>query len=316
MADACPSHPATRPFLCLAEVATAPGFLRIEAGRDPSTLTFKGLVIDGILEIAPTTPEPSIVWQWFTYDHLVQDFDSSKANYGDPAEHPELVDLNYFTLHSDDWTHFNSIGYNAELDQIVVNPLCLSEFWVIDHSTTTDEAAGHTGGDCGRGGDLLYRWGNPESYRAGTPADRLLSGQHDVDWIAPGLPGAGDLLVFNNMAGLYEGAQYSSVLQVTSPLNPDGTYFMTGAVFGPVAPTWQFIADPPNSFFGMNMSSAQRLIDGNTLICNGPNGKVIEVLSSGEIVWVYDNAMPVQGAQVFNAIRYPVDYPGLVNLPQ
>lgn len=288
----------------------------IAAGRDPATMQSDGLLIDAIFEVAPVQPEPEIVWQWFAFDHLVQDFDSAQANYGDPAAHPELIDLNYYTILSNDWTHINSIDYNATLDQIVINPLCLSEFWIVDHSTTTAEAAGHTGGTYGRGGDLLYRWGNPEAYGAGGPADMQLFGQHDVHWLAAGLPGAGDLLIFNNMAGNLVHSPFSSVMEITAPMNPDGSYYMSGGVYGPDAPVWEYKADPPEKFFGVNMSSAQRLADGNTLICIGPTGKFIEVTPSGEVVWEYQNQFPTpDNSAVFRALRYPEDYPGLAGLP-
>ena len=70
--------------------------------------------------------------------------------------------------------HTNSIDYNEEFDQILISVCNFNEIWVIDHSTTTAEAAGHTGGNSGKGGDLLYRWGNPAAYRAGTTSDQKL----------------------------------------------------------------------------------------------------------------------------------------------
>lgn len=284
-------------------------------GRDPSTVPDAGLLIDSIIEIAPSEPEPAIVWQWNSVDHIIQDYDSQKPNYGNPAAHPELIDLNYFAYPSEDWTHINSVDYNAELDQIVVSPLIHCEIWVIDHSTTMQQAAGHTGGKYGRGGDLLYRWGNPCAYGAGLPVDRKLYGQHNIRWIANGLDGAGDLMVFNNMAGTVDGMAYSTVLEITPPLNPDGSYYMTGAVYGPEGPVWRYKGDPPSKFFGVNMSSAQRLANGNTLLCLGPDGRIFEVRPGGATVWEYQNQYPTERATVFRVIRYPVDYPGLANLP-
>jgi hypothetical protein len=69
----------------------------------------------------------------------------------------------------------NSIDYNPDLDQIALSVKGNSEAWIIDHGTTTAQAAGHTGGRRGQGGDLLYRWGNPLTYRAGTANDARCS---------------------------------------------------------------------------------------------------------------------------------------------
>ena len=102
--------------------------------------------------------------------------DKSKANYGDVAAHPgahrhQLQRRRGISAPIPDWTHFNAVDYNADLDQIVVSLRNFSEIWIIDHSTTTKEAAGREpAGESGKGGDLLYRWGNPRVYRAGTAA--------------------------------------------------------------------------------------------------------------------------------------------------
>jgi hypothetical protein len=116
-----------------------------------------------LIEIQPIgTDSGVIVWQWRAWDHLVQDADSTKPNYGVIADHPELLDINMGVLNSttSDWLHFNSLDYNAELDQIMVSSHEVSEVYIIDHSTTMEEAASHAGGNSGKGGDLLYRWGN------------------------------------------------------------------------------------------------------------------------------------------------------------
>ena len=106
----------------------------------------------------------------------------------------------------------NAIDYNPDLDQIALSVRGNSEVWIIDHSTTTAEAAGHSGGKRGKGGDLLYRWGNPLTYRAGTASDQRYFQQHDVEWVRPGYPGAGNLTCYNN--GLGRG-NYSTVDEFT-----------------------------------------------------------------------------------------------------
>ena len=79
--------------------------------------------------------------------------------------------------------HTNSIDYNEEFDQILISVRYFNEIWVIDHSTTTEEAAGHTGGNSGKGGDLLYRWGNPKNIGREPRVINSSLGQHDASWI-------------------------------------------------------------------------------------------------------------------------------------
>jgi hypothetical protein len=220
-----------------------------------------------------------------------------------------------------DWLHANGIDYNPELDQIVLSLRQFSELWVIDHSTTTAEAAGHSGGNSGKGGDLLYRWGNPQAYGAGDASDQKLFVQHDAQWIEPGLPGEGNILVFNNGDGRPEG-NYSSVDEIVPPADSSGNYSLTsGQAYGPVEPTWTYVAPNPTDFFSLFISGAQRLPNGNTLIDDGMHGTLFEVTSEGTIVWKYVNPVtsagplaqgdPVAGNFVFRAYRYAPDFPGL-----
>ncbi len=188
-----------------------------------------------------------------------------------------------------DWTHFNSVAYNAELDQLVVSVHNFSEIWIIDHSTTTAEAASHKGGKQGVGGDLLYRWGNPRAYRSGTNVDQRLFAQHNASWIPKGLKGAGHLLVFNNGARRPDGT-YSSVDEIELPVDSQGHYTrQTSLPFGPDKPIWSYIAPNKSEFFAMLISGAQRLPNGNTLVCSGPDGTVFEVAGENEVVWKYVN---------------------------
>lgn len=255
----------------------------INAGRNPNLVTTQGLMPDHIIEVKPTdSSSGEIVWEWHVWDHLIQDYDFSKANYGVVEDHPELVDINYVTSTFKDLMHTNSIDYNEEFDQILISIRYYNEIWIIDHSTTTAEAASHTGGNYGKGGDLLYRWGNPQAYDRGTSSNRKLYEQHDTQWIDKGYPGEGNILIFNN--GVSRG--YSTVDEITPPADENGTYYIeSDEAFGPTSQTW--IYKPTPSFYASHISGANRLKNGNTLICNGETGKLFEVTSEGSTVWQY-----------------------------
>ena len=270
----------------------------ILAGRDPSLLNDGQLWPDHIVELDPSSNQ--IVWEWHVWDHLVQEYDANKPNYGVIADHPELINLNHTNRQAGaDWNHTNSIDYNAELDQILLSVHGFSEIWIIDHNTTSEQAAGAAG-------DLLYRWGNPQAYDSGSAADQQLYAQHDARWIPNGYPGGGNILVFNN--GDRRTRAYSSVDEIVPPVNSDGTYTLdTGAAYGPSATTWSYSS--PNDFYADHISGAQRLANGNTLICSGTNGVFFEVTPQGEMVWRYD-----YGGNVFRVTLIGSDYPGLTGL--
>jgi hypothetical protein len=279
----------------------------IAAGRNPDSILndFKPYFI---VEVKPTGPTSGdIVWEWHVWDHLIQDYDSSKANYGVVGDHPELIDINFGSASSgmdpSDWLHVNSIEFNPEFNQIMLSIRHFSEIWVIDHSTTTAEAATNTGGNSGKGGDILYRWGNPRSYRAGTKDDQKFFEQHDATWIKPGCPGDGHILVFNN-GNNRPGEDYTSIDEIVPPVNSTGQYFLeNGSAYGPEEQTWIYVTN----FFANYIGGAQRLKNGNTIICNGPAGKFLEINPEKMIIWEYTNPYPNQFINDVFKIEYISD---------
>jgi len=209
-----------------------------------------------------------------------------------------------------DWLHINSIDYNPQLDQILVSVHNFNEIWVIDHSTTITEAASHSGGQYGHGGDLLYRWGNPESYRAGTLNDQKLFGQHDASWIKPGLPGGGDILVFNNGWNRPD-VEYSSVDEIVPPVDDKEDYYLEpGSSFGPSNSIWSYTANPVTSFYASGISGAERLENSDTLICDGVAARFFEVNPEKETVWEYTNPYPTPSLNdVFKIAYIPHEEP-------
>lgn len=295
----------------------------ISNGRDPNTITNGELYEEMLVEITPVGSDSfTIVWEWKSWDHLIQDFDSTKENFGIIEENPQLVDINYaIDVGEGDWWHSNAISYSLERDQVIISNRDFDEFIVIDHSTTTEEAASTSGGNSGMGGDLLYRYGNPEAYNQGTTADRVLNAQHNVQFIPPGSPNAGKILIFNNQPDV----GFSEILIIDPEYdNVTQNYIYNGGAFGPDTFDYQY-QDPndPNNFFASFLSGAQELPNGNILINNGPSGLFFEVHppDNNATVWQYQNPVALSGVledgqnpdnvqtRIFRALRYPLDYP-------
>ena len=301
---------------------TIPREEAIALGVNPRSTACHALRATHIVEVRPTGPsDGEIVWKWSAFDHFVQDFDPEKPNYGVVADHPELIDINFTVADAKcpragglDWLHANALDYNAELDQIMITVRNFSEIWIIDHSTTIEEAAGRAGGNSGKGGDLIYRWGNPRAHRRGTAADQRLFRPHDAQWIPEGLPGAGNVLIFNNGAE-YPGFErgYSSVDEFALPADGSNYRLESGSAYGPNEIVWTYAADPRDSFYASYGSSAQRLPNGNTLIADGPASRVFEVTAEGETVWEFVNPDANDGP-VHNARRYGPNHQGIQSL--
>jgi len=236
------------------------------AGRNPIHNN-KSVWSETVFELQPVgTNQANIVWEWHVWDHLVQDFDNTKTNFGIVKESPEKIDLNYTPKDTtEDWMHFNSIDYNPYFDQVVVNSPNFNEFYVIDHSTTTAEAATGTGGKSGKGGDILYRWGNPLAYGRGTVNDQKLFFEHNVHWIEPGLPYENHIMVYNNGLGRPDSA-YSTVDIIRPPVTRSGVY-NPSLPYGPASYIWSYNQGNPNNLYSGFISGAQQLANGNVLVC-------------------------------------------------
>lgn len=292
-------------------------------GRDTTVREIDEIWPDYIIEVDPETDE--IIWEWHAWDHLVQDFDETKPNFGVIADNPNRINVNLDLdgLGDPDWMHCNAIDYDDLRDQILLSVPNFHEVWIIDHSTTTEEAASSIGGLGGRGGDLMYRWGNPASYDAGTADDQTLFFQHDAHFIdehlSPVDPNYGKIAVFNNQVG----EDYSTV----NIFNPQWDMYSMSYPFsqGVYMPNeFDLTREHPEDrtmMFSTGLSSVQLLPNTNLLVCVGRFGYSFEMTQDGDIVWEYRTPLimgqaATQGAELsinnnltFRMDRYPLDFP-------
>ena len=233
---------------------------------------------EAVIEIDPNTDQ--IVWEWHAWDHLVQDFDDTKENFGVIAENPALIDVNYtvqdtgeFINIEGDIMHANALAYDSVNDVIFVSVNFYSEVWAIDHSTTTEQAASSSGGNYGKGGDLLYRFGNPDAYD-NLQGKRLFYNQHHP------LPlegtDQGKMLIFSNGNNV----EQSTIYELQLPQ----TYELMAGLDNEPSINWQF-TDP--DLYAPRVSGAVPLSNGNILITEGDFG-LWEVTRDKEIVWKFE----------------------------
>lgn len=250
---------------------------------------------EAILELDPSTDE--IVWEWHVWDHLIQDNDPALPNFGDPAANPGRIDINYFVNFDEnvgthvEWLHANAIDYHEEKDQILFSPRQMNEFWIIDHSLTTEEAATEEG-------DLLFRWGNSEAFGVGRSDEQQLFFPHDPNWTDQGT-----IILFNN--GAYNQREYSSVLEVAPALDNEGRYIMQDYEPTQASLAWEYQADPATSFFSFIMGAVQKLPNDNILIVDSYNKNAFEVDKSGDLVWQW---FEPDSFYLFQANFYSIDY--------
>lgn len=229
-----------------------------------------------IVEIQPVGASGgNVVWEWHLWDHLVQSVDPNKANYyASVSAHPELMNINYNL--QKDWFHMNGIDYNEELDQIIFSSHNMNQLFIIDHSTTTAEAASHAGGNAGKGGDFLYRWGNPASY--GMTGTTNFNVVHDGHFVPKDCPRAGAIAGYNNN-GISN--TKSSVDIIMPPRNGYNYNWTPGSAYAPSTYTYRHACNGHNN----NMGNSQQLPNGNMLVCIAQSGFIYEVDSLNNVVW-------------------------------
>jgi hypothetical protein len=217
------------------------------------------------------------------------------------------VDINYnYMKHGNpnSFSHINGIEYIYDLDILVLSVRNFNELWFIDHSTTIAEASSHAGGKRKKGGDILYRWGNPFAYKSGLYENRKLFAQHNPTYLK-NLPGhGGNLMVYNNLQIDSNSVEFSSISEINIPFNNGDFIQLENRAGLPLDYAWNL---KPADFSSKNISSAQRLPNGNTLTCKGAGGVFYEFTTTGELVWKYN--MPLGMSSVFKTMRYPKDYP-------
>ena len=297
----------------------------IANGKDPLKVG-AGIDLDKIIELKPIgTNDAEIVWEWRFIDHLIQDYDVNKPNYGVVENHPELIDINYVdpNLERSDRSspHVNGIDYNARLDPIIISARYLNEIYIIDHSTTLAEASGHTGGNSNRGGDILWRWGNPMVYKQGGIEDQKLFLQHDAKWVESGYLDEGKISVFNN--GMDDIRPYSSV-HLLDPEISGNEYTKENNKFKPLDFDWSWSGSIlGRTVYETKRSATHSLPNGNFIICETSLGQVSEITRLGQHLWTYRNPsgkatfnqfdhVSANFNAIFRAEKYPVDYIGFV----
>ena len=285
-------------------------------GRAPELLDQPTAQVPVVYEIAPQgAANATFVWRWRWADRFAQNRSRATAAAAatfvpDLSLVPERIDLNLVATLGNSFEHPNAIDYNPALRQVAVSSRTLNEIFVFEHTPTTAQASARVGGRYGRGGDFLYRWGNPQNYGRGGPEAQQTWYQHSVNWIEPGMPGAGHLILYND--GAYPGPDghrnftsgRSAAIEIAPPILPNGSYAApaAGQPFGPERPAWEFSGNETFSFYSYIQGGAFRLPNGNTFLTTpGADGRVIEVSAAGEVVWVMNST-------AVRCMKWPASY--------
>ena len=246
---------------------------------------------DRLIEVSWTG---DIVWEWVASDHIDE--------LGFAADAREVIkEARAFNKGrgSFDWLHVNSATYLGPNRWFDEGDTRFAPNHVIISSREASLLA-----IVARDGQVVWRLGPDFSASPELRRIRQIIGQHHAHFIPKGLPGAGNLLVFDNGG--------SSGYGFATPIAPDGRGAFARATsrvleINPV--TLELVWSYTNArFFSTNISGAQRLPNGNTLITAGAGGRMFEVTGDGDIVWEYMYPLfsgPNMSNAVYRAYRLP-----------
>ncbi|HLG55126.1 MAG TPA: aryl-sulfate sulfotransferase [Vicinamibacterales bacterium] len=251
---------------------------------------------DRLIEVSSTG---EIVWEWVASDHI------DELRFAPDARAAIKAARSFNKARgSFDWLHINSATYLGPNQWFDKGDRRFAPNHVIISSREASLLA-----IVGRDGRIVWQLGPDFSASKELRAIRQIIGQHHAHLIPKGLPGAGNLLVFDNGG--------SSGYGFNTPIAPDGVGAFARATsrvleINPVTLelVWSY-ANP--RFFSTNISGAQRLPNGNTLITAGAGGRLFEVTTEGAIVWEYmfplfAGAGPNPSNAVYRAYRVPYDW--------
>jgi hypothetical protein len=269
----------------------------------------------------------NVLWQWKAWEHFEQ------MGFGAAAKDAiRTVCVAEKKPNETDWTHGNAaawLGPNKWYDQ---GDLRFHPENVIISLRTMNITAIVARYDHPEGqwlsGDIVWRIG--PDYSQGNPEHKLgqIIGQHHSHMIPQGLPGAGNIMIFDNGTDAGYGAVVSGLERGTYPNTLSD--FSRVVEFNPVTMdlVWEYKQQYPTAdldgdgdikgnerkFCSARVSGAQRLENGNTLICEGKEGRIIEVTPEGDIVWEYISPYTgeansfVINRSVYRAYRVPTSW--------
>ncbi|WP_319449371.1 MULTISPECIES: aryl-sulfate sulfotransferase [unclassified Mycobacterium] len=278
----------------------------------PRVVPSLGTDVVGDQGLYEVTPDGELVWTWLAGDHL-EEFGFSEAGWAalretaarDPEDPWGYLEMNSAkTLGPNRW-------YDTRLDTAFHPDNVLVSFRKANVIALVDKSTGK----------IAWKFGPYYDAEAGSQHQRITahavprpldqtSGQHNPHMIASGLPGAGNILVFDNQGGagyppaavgIYAGSRILEIDPVTEEI------------------VWQYTAEdsglPPWTFFSSFVSNAQRLPNGNTLITEGMQGRLFQVTPSGDVVWEYHSPFVGYGVAGEPEVKHP-RVPGIDRLTQ